>query len=352
MHENVRKATRANVPINDCTPHIFKRCSDLPNLGRLGIFSCDACDRWRTKDITGRRIFKPRSEMKSFFCTRELKGMGPIRIRVVCGVTNKADENRTPPDNHNNNVEKLRRGPKRKALTPALLSPPVSVECTVTSKIAKEVDERLKLEKEVSYLQGEFYPSVLDGTTTDTLGLPTPQGETEGTDRRRHMWNTSWERRFHDLLNYKAKHGTCHVPSTVPVLWRWVRKQRDYNRLRASGKCTHITLQRLKRLDAIGFVWDARKKRPTQEPDMWNTLPKTQGGSVGSMVTTRSRSDINVENERMSNQHLSPTSRLNKELEVQRITRKNNKKSSRLTTHSCGKRENVQSASITNVKAE
>jgi hypothetical protein len=156
MPENVRKATRANAPINDCTPHMFNVCSDLPNLGRLGIFSCDACDRWRTKDITGRRIFKPRSEMKSFFCTRELKGMGPIRIRVVCGVTNKADEKRTPPDNHNNNVEKLRRGPKWKALTPALLSPPVSVECTVMSKIAKEVDERLKLEKEVSYLQGEL----------------------------------------------------------------------------------------------------------------------------------------------------------------------------------------------------
>jgi len=83
--------------------------------------------------------------------------------------------------------------------------------------------------------------------------------------------------------------------------------------------------------DTLGH---ARKKRPTQAPDMWNTLPKTQGGSVGSMVTTRSRSDINVENERMSNQHLSPTSRLNKELEVQRIPRKNNKKSSRLTTHS------------------
>jgi hypothetical protein len=74
--------------------------------------------------------------------------------------------------------------------------------------------------------------------------------------------------------------------------------------------------------------------RPTQEPDMWNTLPTAQGGSVGSMVTTRSRSDFNAENERMSNQHLSPTSRLNKELEVQRIPRKNNKKSSRLTTHS------------------
>ncbi len=96
-----RKVTRANAPINARTPHVFNLCSDLPNLGRLGIFSCDACDRWRTKDITGRRITKPRCEMKTFLCTRELKKMGPIRIKVVCGESSHSDECKVVEDfNH------------------------------------------------------------------------------------------------------------------------------------------------------------------------------------------------------------------------------------------------------------
>jgi hypothetical protein len=57
---NTKCLTRANAPIYDVTPHVYESCSKLPNLGRLGIFSCDACDQWCQRDIIcGRRITKP-----------------------------------------------------------------------------------------------------------------------------------------------------------------------------------------------------------------------------------------------------------------------------------------------------
>jgi hypothetical protein len=77
--------------------------------------------------------------------------------------------------------------------------------------------------------------------------------------------NDQWELRFQELLIYKDEHGTCRVPRTVPVLGRWVKKQREHNRRRSVGKCTNITLQRLERLDAIGFVWEC------SQPDDWQT---------------------------------------------------------------------------------
>jgi hypothetical protein len=100
--------------------------------------------------------------------------------------------------------------------------------------------------------------------TANTL-QPPPQVSAVAVSSSSPGRNDQWELRFQDLLNYKAKHGTCRVPRTVPVLGRWVKKQREHNRRRAGGKCTHITLQRLERLDAIGFVWEC------SQPDDWQT---------------------------------------------------------------------------------
>jgi hypothetical protein len=145
-----RKVTRANAPINARTPHVFNLCSDLPNLGRLGIFSCDACDRWRTKDITGRRITKPRCEMKTFLCTRELKKMGPIRIKVVCGESSHSDECKVVEDfNHvSSPLEKKAQQDSSVAI--------VSSDVGLKSKRAKEIEDKLKLQAEVLLLQGEL----------------------------------------------------------------------------------------------------------------------------------------------------------------------------------------------------
>ena len=39
-----------------------------------------------------------------------------------------------------------------------------------------------------------------------------------------------WETRFHELINYKAKHGDCNIPQSRGPLGTWVKKQRfNYN---------------------------------------------------------------------------------------------------------------------------
>ncbi len=178
----MNRQTRSTAPINDLTPHAYHICSDLPNLSKLGIFSCDACDRWRTKDICGRRILKPRHELKTFCCTRVTKKLGPIRIKVVCGVVenpcNGVMENVEEVDNTRNIVH----------VPPDRIPSPVSEESDEIgltmyllnserearskleqtnfslqtdimkrkAEVASEVEKRLKLEKTLSTLQNEL----------------------------------------------------------------------------------------------------------------------------------------------------------------------------------------------------
>jgi len=65
-----------------CKP-VFNECSDLPNFSRIGIFSCDKCDRWRGRDLNYRKCNKSRSEIPSHQCTRVKKGVPGIKVRVV-----------------------------------------------------------------------------------------------------------------------------------------------------------------------------------------------------------------------------------------------------------------------------
>jgi hypothetical protein len=147
--------TRANVPINDLTPHEIHVCSDLPNLSRIGFFSCDNCDQWRARDVFGRRNFKSRSEMESFCCTWLAKGFGPIKVYIICGddgskheAIESAKENMPHQPKH--------RGPKRKALRPLPLSaiptPVSSNDIIVKSERASFYEEWLRLETLVSKL--------------------------------------------------------------------------------------------------------------------------------------------------------------------------------------------------------
>jgi hypothetical protein len=74
-------------------------------------------------------------------------------------------------------------------------------------------------------------------------------------------WNTfeaQWEEQFAALAEYKEKHGDCNVSSISPqnpVLGRWVSTQR--------GKqwAGHLSQERQRRLEALGFEWRLRAKR-------------------------------------------------------------------------------------------
>jgi len=72
------------------------------------------------------------------------------------------------------------------------------------------------------------------------------------------VWNpleTFWEEMFTALVQYKEKHGDCNVPITWPEnpqLGRWIANQRT------SKKRGTLSEDRIRRLEAFGFVWSFR----------------------------------------------------------------------------------------------
>ena len=68
----------------------------------------------------------------------------------------------------------------------------------------------------------------------------------------------AWNDRYDELDVYKAEHGNCLVPqrySKNKALGRWVDTQRTQYRLRNEGKHSHLTEERIKLLEDLGFVW-------------------------------------------------------------------------------------------------
>jgi len=71
-----------------------------------------------------------------------------------------------------------------------------------------------------------------------------------------------WQNRFAALVEFHKIHNHCNVPvdfGNSSVLCKWVRRQRyQYNLLR-QNKGSSMTLDRIKLLKEIGFVWDSRE---------------------------------------------------------------------------------------------
>lgn len=67
----------------------------------------------------------------------------------------------------------------------------------------------------------------------------------------------TWERRFNELLQYKAEHGTAHIPrSENTKLHAWCKFQRKkYNRIQKGEARGLLTEERVARLTTIGFPW-------------------------------------------------------------------------------------------------
>ena len=75
----------------------------------------------------------------------------------------------------------------------------------------------------------------------------------------------NWDERYDELVAYKQTHGNTLVPMAATRdatnkyygLARWVMGQRKQYRLRQERKHSHLTNDRLKKLNGIGFVWNA-----------------------------------------------------------------------------------------------
>ncbi|MDD4880033.1 MAG: helicase associated domain-containing protein [Gallionellaceae bacterium] len=67
--------------------------------------------------------------------------------------------------------------------------------------------------------------------------------------------DANWDAMFKKLVDFKSIHGHTNVPTSWPTyLGTWVSLQRKANK--SSGRGT-LSLDRKKRLDEIGFIWDA-----------------------------------------------------------------------------------------------
>lgn len=76
----------------------------------------------------------------------------------------------------------------------------------------------------------------------------------------------TWEERMEQLQEYKETHGHVMVPKSHPILGPFVRKQRSQYALYEKGKKCHMTEDRMKQLDVMGFVFLAGPRLPERDP--------------------------------------------------------------------------------------
>ncbi|GFH61945.1 hypothetical protein CTEN210_18421 [Chaetoceros tenuissimus] len=81
------------------------------------------------------------------------------------------------------------------------------------------------------------------------------------------VWNTlkdTWNERYEQLKRFKAQYGHCNVPAIYEPnksLGKWVNNQRCQYKLMLEGAKSHMTEEKLRKLEIIGFEWRLRKKR-------------------------------------------------------------------------------------------
>ena len=108
-------------------------------------------------------------------------------------------------------------------------------------------------------------------------------------------WDTHeeiWGERLRELLLYKAEKGDCLVPTTYPEnakLGTWVHHQRRQYKKYKDGDPCHITLERIRALESIGFVWNPRDQAPSRSRSRSASL-----GTTSSQDDEESSSDMDL----------------------------------------------------------
>jgi hypothetical protein len=70
-----------------------------------------------------------------------------------------------------------------------------------------------------------------------------------------------WAERFDDLLRFKLEFGHCCVPAKYPAnptLAIWVQSQRRQYKLVMRKETSHMTVERVKKLNSVCFEWEPR----------------------------------------------------------------------------------------------
>jgi hypothetical protein len=100
-------------------------------------------------------------------------------------------------------------------------------------------------------------------------------------------WDTheaTWLERFKELTLFKKNNGNCLVPTNYsdnPKLGTWVHHQRRQFKKHLEGKACHITEERIRSLDSIGFVWYPRDRSAASiTDDSSSSDDDTQGADI------------------------------------------------------------------------
>jgi hypothetical protein len=78
------------------------------------------------------------------------------------------------------------------------------------------------------------------------------------------VWDShgaAWIERWNELREFQLEFGNANVPSNYfksPQLATWVKCQRRQYKFFCKGKATNLTLDRLQRLESVGFEWELR----------------------------------------------------------------------------------------------
>ena len=106
---------------------------------------------------------------------------------------------------------------------------------------------------------------------------------------------TPWNKKFHQLQKYATENGHCMVPQKHPHLGKFVKAQRSSYRLMKMGKKSSMTLERIKKLNSIGFVWNVSNRRDARkEVAVSRALERIRARQVHP-VNTSSSSNSEVE---------------------------------------------------------
>ena len=77
-----------------------------------------------------------------------------------------------------------------------------------------------------------------------------------------------WQKRYHELVEFKMKYGHCNVPQKYPVnqpLGKWVHRQRFQMKKLKYGDTSSLSFHRAEALELIGFCYNP----PNSEEEIW-----------------------------------------------------------------------------------
>ena len=78
------------------------------------------------------------------------------------------------------------------------------------------------------------------------------------------IWDSQsvqWSERLNELKEFRKENGHCNVPSRYPAnskLAVWVKIQRRQYKLLCLGERSNMTVDRIKELEKIDFIWEIR----------------------------------------------------------------------------------------------